>query len=225
MFLRYNLTNSTFAWFSVQGATAKAVNDSEGMGVTENTYALGDIKLTVSLGTLSSVKLSDTDGYSYVLLNGVKTKDTSVAQNDSSMFTSGALTITATIKPSGEAQERAATSNELKEIADNYRIVLVASNNAKINGSSGAEALAATANNTLYSTFTISDQGAIGALSITTVYAGVQGKDDANDQQEGNQPEVPSDFTTNVPTVTATLQYQSADDPVAWSDVAEFVEP
>ena len=120
----------------------------------------------------------------------------------------------------GGGDARAATAGELKAIADNYRIALTGSNNAKLSTTSGANALAQTANNTIYITFTISDAGEISALSASTVYAGVQGKDDADGSTPGNQPETASDFTTNKPTMTATLQYQSADDPVAWSDVA-----
>lgn len=154
---------------------------------------------------MSSIKLSDTDGFSYVLVNGVKTKDSTVDQNDSSMFNSSTIGITATIARNGGAV--AANADELEGIAAKYAIKLVASNNAKMSFASGAVALAAEANSTLYITFEISDGGVISALSDTVVYAGVQGE---------SGEETSATFTTNKPTVTATLgTYTSNDGPAA----------
>lgn len=155
---------------------------------------------------MSSVKLSDTDGFSYVLVNGVKTKDSTVEQNHSSMFDSSTIGITATIARNGGVAADA-NADELKGIAAKYAIKLVASNNAKMSFTDGAAALAAAANNILYITFEISDGGVISALSNTVVYAGVQG---------GDGVETSATFNTSKPTITAALgTYTSNDGPAA----------
>lgn len=192
--------------------------------------------------------MSDRDGYSYVLVNGIKTKDTSVSQNDSSMYDTKALNITATIQPTGEAVARAARPEELKDIAGNYSIKLVGTNHTKVSTSGGSAAIGTdiyrkftegeastyntahagdpghvdvsagddylplelTAGNTVYALFTINSSGEFSVTSVS-VSAAVQG--DVSEEDADT-------FTTNEPTVTATLGTGSAANGSDWAPVA-----
>ena len=229
------MTPFLFAWFQTS-ATGKAVNASKNVGITANTYTMGDIKFTVSLGDPSgSVKLSDKDGWSYVLVNGVKTKDAGVSQNHESMFATSTLGVTATIKTSTDSEWRNATPAELETVVGKYAIKLVGSKHTKIssvNGNSAiavdlyekyaegdAEVSAGTKNigddkeslidgNTIYATFTVDGTKAGNELSLsfTTVYSAVQG---------GAGIETDETFTSAKPTITATLGTYTAANPEA----------
>lgn len=165
------LGTGTYAWYAAtEGSFVKGTLDSATISAVDNAYRIGNITINVDLTDPSgSVKLSDTDGYSYVLVGGAKTRDTTVAQNDASMYG------TTTVSVSAETTRGAATADELKAIAGTYTITITATDQAKISLVDGAGAIAATKGNEVTVTFTISDAGVIGDLSKSTVYFAMQG--------------------------------------------------
>lgn len=174
-----SLATGTYAWYSAtEGTFVKGAMGSETISTVDNAYSVGDITLNVVFADPSGeVKLSDTDGYSYVWVGGVKTKDTSVAQNDASMYGTIGVSITATTTRGN------ATADELKAIKGTYNLTVTASGQAKISLESGAAAIAATKGNTATIVVTISDAGAI-SLDKSTIYFAMQGDEAKTDGSE-----------------------------------------